>query len=187
MQAGDRDSAVKLWRTLQSQFMPGDPDHTQIGNILAQLGEAPPAAAAAAPSSPVTAAPTTPAAAAAATIRGQVALSPAGIEALRKQPPPASAVLYVLAKAVDGPPMPLAVLRLPLQDLAAGRMVAFQLDDSQAMNPQLSLSKFKQVSVEARVSMSGNAIRQPGDWSAVRAPVAVGSEGVPLQISPPTP
>ena len=187
MQANDRDSAVKLWRSLQSQFAPGDPDYTQIGTILAQLGEAPPAGAPVA-----TAPPAAPAAAKGATtasaeavIRGQVAMSPAGIETLRKQPPPASAVLYVVAKAVDGPPMPLAVVRLPLQDLAAGRMVSFQLDDTQAMNPQLSLSKFKQVSVEARVSMSGNAIRQPGDWSAVRSPVTVGSAGVPLQIGPP--
>ena len=80
--------------------------------------------------------------------------------------------------------MPLAVVRLPLKDLADGRMVPFQLDDTQAMNPQLTLSKFKQVSVEARVSMSGNAIRQPGDWSVLRSPVNVGTEGLPLQIDP---
>lgn len=196
MQAGDRASAVKLWRTLQSQFLPGDPDHTQIANILAQLGEAPAAvagggaagAATAGPDATPSAAtpPSAPAAtASAAVIRGEVALAPAAIAQLRKQPAPPSAVLYVLAKAVDGPPMPLAVLRLPLTELVAGRMVPFQLDDTQAMNPQLSLSKFKQVSVEARVSMSGNAIRQPGDWSTVRTPVAVGSVGVPLQIGLP--
>ncbi len=192
MQANDRESAVKLWRKLQSQFTPADPDYAQIGNILAQLGEPAPAGAPAAPPSPAApaapaspASPPAPAAAASAVIRGQVALSPAGIERLRKQPAPASAVLYIVAKAVDGPPMPLAVLRLPIKDLAGGRMVAFQLDDSLAMNPQLSLSRFKQVSVEARVSMSGNAIRQPDDWSAVRTPVAVGSEGLPLQIAPP--
>ena len=194
MQAGQREEAVRLWRTLQSQFTPDQPDYAQIDNILAQLGEAPAtqgantAGAAPASAAPGAAQAQAPAASAAtasgAVIRGQVALSPAALERLRKQPAPASAVLYILAKAVDGPPMPLAVLRLPLTDLAAGRMVAFQLDDSQAMNPQLSLSKFKQVSVEARVSMSGNAIRQPGDWSAVRSPVAVGTEGVPLQIEP---
>jgi cytochrome c-type biogenesis protein CcmH len=190
MQAGQREEAVKLWRTLQSQFTPDQPDYAQIDNILAQLGEGPatPGANATGTAAPGAEQPPSPAASAVAAsgavIRGQVALSPAALERLRKQPPPASAVLYVLAKAVAGPPMPLAVLRLPLTDLAAGRMVAFQLDDSQAMNPQLSLSKFKQVSVEARVSMTGNAIRQPGDWSAVRSPVAVGTEGVPLQIEP---
>jgi cytochrome c-type biogenesis protein CcmH len=184
MQANDRDSAIKLWRALQSQFMPGDPDHTQIGNILSQLGEAEPQAEAP-PAPPASAAPQASAASGAAVIRGQVALSAAGIDRLRKQAVPASAVVYVLAKAVDGPPMPLAVLRLPLKDLADGRMLPFQLDDTQAMNPQLSLSKFKQVSIEARISMSGNAIRQPGDWSIVRSPVAVGSEGIPLQIGPP--
>lgn len=203
MQAGQREQAVKLWRSLQSQFLPGDPDYAQIENILAQLGEGPAAraggqdaaASGAAPqgaagqaSAPAPGAaaqpPASGTASTGAVIRGQVALSPAALERLRKQPPPTSAVLYILAKAVDGPPMPLAVLRLPLTELAAGRMVPFQLDDTQAMSPQLSLSKFKQVSVEARVSMSGNAIRQPGDWSALRSPVAVGSEGVPLQIEP---
>lgn len=183
MQANDRESAVKLWRSLQSQFLPGDPDYLQIGNILAQLGEPAPVAVA---TPPAAAGAQTPAATptSGAVIRGQVALSPSAVGQLRKSPPPASAVLYVLAKAVDGPPMPLAVLRLPLKDLAEGRIVPFQLDDTQAMSPQLTLSGFKQVSVEARVSMSGNAIRQPGDWSVVRSPVAVGTEGLPLQIDP---
>jgi cytochrome c-type biogenesis protein CcmH len=170
MQAGQRDNAVKLWRTLQSQFQPGDPSYQQIAEILAQM-DVPAAAAATAP-------------AGGASIRGEVALGKAALERLRQQPAPASAVLYVVAKAVDGPPMPLAVLRLPLSDLAAGRKVAFQLDDSLAMSPQLSLSKFRQVSVEARVSMSGNAIREAGDWSAVRSPVAVGSSGLALRIDP---
>lgn len=191
MQANDRDSAVKLWKTLQSQFQPGDPDHTQIANILAQLGEtaaAPaPAPTPAAVSDARPAAPAGTATSSAAVIRGQVALSPAAIERLRKQPPPDGAVLYIVAKAVQGPPMPLAVVRMPLRDLAAGRMVPFQLDDSQAMNPQLTLSKFAEVSVEARVSMSGNAIRQPSDWSVVRSPVKVGTEGVPLQVEPASP
>ncbi len=187
MQANDRESAVKLWRTLQSQFLPGDPDYVQIGNILTQLGEAAPAQTPA-QASGATPPPTgSPAATSSAVISGQVALSPAAVEQLRKTPPPASAVLYVLAKAVDGPPMPLAVLRLPLTDVAGGRMVPFKLDDTQAMSPQLTLSKFKQVSVEARVSMSGNAIRQPGDWSVVRSPVSVGTEGLPLQIEPARP
>lgn len=188
MQANDRESAVKLWRTLQSQFLPGDPDYLQIGNILAQLGESAPSAPAGPPPAAAGTAASAPSATPAvgsAVIRGQVALSPAAVEQLRKTPPPASAVLYVLAKAVEGPPMPLAVLRLPLKELAEGRMVPFQLDDTQAMSPQLTLSKFKQVSVEARLSMSGNAIRQPDDWSVVRSPVVVGTEGLPLQIAPP--
>lgn len=186
MQANDRESAVKLWRKLQSQFLPGDSDYVQIGNILAQLGEGAPAAPPPAAQAPAAAAPSPSASAgnSGGVISGQVALSPAAVQELRKTPPPASAVLYVLAKAVDGPPMPLAVLRLPLKDLAEGRMVPFQLDDTQAMSPQLTLSKFKQVSVEARVSLSGNAIRQPGDWSAIRSPVSVGTEGLPLQIEP---
>lgn len=187
MQAGERDNAVKLWRALQSQFLPASPDYQQIGNILAQLGEQPPAGA----PEPAASGPTTgarPQAASpadpSAVVRGQVALSPAALQQLKKQPLPDAAVLFILAKAVDGPPMPLAVLRLPVADLVAGRMLPFQLDDTQAMSPQLQLSKFRQVSVEARISMNGNAIRQPGDWSAAKSPVTVGKEAVPLQIEP---
>jgi len=192
MQAGQRDNAIKLWRTLQSQFQPGDPSYQQIAGILAQLDEpAPgtpdsgtPGGAASAQPTPAPAGRAAADAAHSASVRGEVSLAPAALERLRQQPAPASAVLYVVAKAVDGPPMPLAVLRLPITELVAGRPLAFQLDDSLAMSPQLKLSQFRQVSVEARLSMSGNAIRQSEDWSAVRSPVAVGSAGLSLRIEP---
>lgn len=183
MQAGQRDNAIRLWRTLQSQFQPGDPSYQQIAGILAQFGEPAPGAPAGPPATP--AGGNAPAAdARGASVRGEVSLAPAALERLRREPAPASAVLYVVAKAVDGPPLPLAVLRLPITELAAGRPVAFQLDDSLAMSPQLKLSQFRQVSVEARLSMSGNAIRQSEDWSALRSPVALGSAGLSLRIEP---
>jgi cytochrome c-type biogenesis protein CcmH len=67
--------------------------------------------------------------------------------------------VFVYAKAVDGPPMPLAVKRLTVQDLPADVI----LRDSDAMIQTMKLSSFARVIVGARVSISGNPVAQPGD------------------------
>ena len=68
--------------------------------------------------------------------------------------------VFVFARASSGPPMPLAVSRYVVSDLP----VTVVLDDSMAMMPAMTLSQFPSVTVGARVSQSGNAIAQPGDW-----------------------
>ena len=67
--------------------------------------------------------------------------------------------VFVYAKAMDGPPMPLAVKRLSVRDLPA--QVSLSNDD--AMLPNMNLSAFARVIVGARVSKSGNPVAQPGD------------------------
>ena len=79
--------------------------------------------------------------------------------ALRSQLAPETAV-FVYAKAMQGPPMPLAVKRLQLKDLP----VTLSLSDADAMMPSMKLSSFDQVVVGARVSLSGNAVAQSGDF-----------------------
>lgn len=80
---------------------------------------------------------------------------------------PANAVLFISARAPTGPRMPYAALRIPDPVLP----LDFQLSDANAMSPQRKLSDADQVVVEARLSLSGNAMRQPGDRFGVSKPV----------------
>jgi cytochrome c-type biogenesis protein CcmH len=72
----------------------------------------------------------------------------------------AESVVFVYARAMQGPPMPLAVKRLQLQDLP----LTLSLDDDDAMMPSMKLSSFDQIVVGARVSFSGNPVSQSGDF-----------------------
>ena len=69
-------------------------------------------------------------------------------------------VVFVYAKAKQGPRMPLAATRLTLAELP----VTVTLDDSMAMVEGMNLSAFDQLVVSARVSRTGSAIAQSGDY-----------------------
>lgn len=90
-------------------------------------------------------------------------------------------VLFVYAKAVQGPPMPLAVVRQPIGQWP----VTVTLSDAQAMTPAMTLSKFDKVVIQARVSRSGNAVPQTGDWIGPTSVVDVvpGKQDVNLVIN----
>ncbi|MGH8569087.1 MAG: tetratricopeptide repeat protein, partial [Gammaproteobacteria bacterium] len=70
-----------------------------------------------------------------------------------------SDTVFVFARAPKGPRMPLAVARRSAKDLP----VTIVLDDSQAMAPEMRMSRFSEVVVGARVSRSGNPMPQTGD------------------------
>lgn len=87
--------------------------------------------------------------------------------------------VFVFAKAVTGPPMPLAVLRKKVRDLPFG----FSLDDSLAMQPQLKLSGFDQVMLGVRVSRSGTVTQKPDEPRGDLGPIATrGSTEIQLMI-----
>ena len=71
-------------------------------------------------------------------------------------------IVFIHAKAVSGPPMPLAVVRKRVSELP----VKVELNDGMAMMPQMRLSSFPRVKVGARVSKSGRPIPQAGDLQA---------------------
>lgn len=77
--------------------------------------------------------------------------------------------VFIFARASSGPPMPLAVARHTVKDLP----ISVVLDDTMAMMPAMTLSQFPKVTIGARVSPSGNAIAQPGDWYGERNDVVV--------------
>ena len=86
--------------------------------------------------------------------------------------------LFVFARAIDGPRMPLAIVRAS----AGGLPFTFTLDDSSAMAPQFRISGFKQVIVGARISPSGDATPRSGDLMGQIGPVDVGAGKLVLMI-----
>ncbi|OGS92077.1 MAG: c-type cytochrome biogenesis protein CcmI [Gallionellales bacterium GWA2_59_43] len=87
--------------------------------------------------------------------------------------------VFILARAANGPKMPLAVLRKQVKDLP----LEFTLDDSMAMQPELKLSGFGEVVIVARVSKSGSPMGQPGDLEGSVQAVKPGSKNLSLVIN----
>lgn len=96
--------------------------------------------------------------------------------ALREKTAPQDTV-FVLARSATTGRMPVAVLRLQVKDLPA----KFVLDDSLAMSPDFPISRFDVVTIEVRVTRSGQAAPQPGDLTGSVADVALGQDTVKLE------
>ena len=82
----------------------------------------------------------------------------------------ANDIVFIFARALQGPPMPLAVVRKQVKDLP----IEVTLDDTMAMTPTMKLSSFTKVQVVARISKSGSAKAQRGD---IQSEVEVASAG----------
>jgi cytochrome c-type biogenesis protein CcmH len=172
--------AVQHWEKLVS-LSPADADFVpQLQASIAEarreggLPPAAPAASAAAGTAPATTQAAAPAAAGGARLQGSVRLSPA----LAQQAAPEDSV-FVFARAAEGPRMPLAIMRVQVKDLP----FQFTLDDSQAMAPELQLSKFQKVVVSARISKSGQALPAAGDLLGQSGPVDNTATGVAIEIN----
>lgn len=74
--------------------------------------------------------------------------------------------VFIFARAIQGPPAPLAAKRLTVADLPA----TVELRDSDAMMPQLKLSGFPEVQLVARVSRAGQPTA--GEWVGRSQPLA---------------
>jgi len=77
-----------------------------------------------------------------------------------KQKFDANDIVFVYAKAKQGPRMPLAAKRLTLAELP----MSIILDDSMAMVEGMNMSAFDELVISARVTKTGSAIAQSGDF-----------------------
>lgn len=112
------------------------------------------------------------AAAAGTAISGEVALAPAlnGKAA-------AGETLFIVAKSVDAPGIPVAVLRTSVGPWP----VKFTLDDSLSMMPGRNLSSAGRVTIEARISKKGQAMPAAGDLQGATG-VVNPADHLPLKI-----
>jgi cytochrome c-type biogenesis protein CcmH len=169
-QAGDYRGALDYWQKLLDHLPPGAPDagviRDGIAMARARLGES----SGPAPGAPV-ADSGAPPAAAGPRLQVTVSLAP-GLE-LR----PGDTV-FVFARAVGGPPMPLAVARFPATELPR----AVELSDAMAMAPGMKLSSFAQVSVIARISRQGGVSAQPGDLEGGGEPLTLTGGEQSIQV-----
>lgn len=145
--------AVRYWERLVAVLPEQDPSRAAIAGGIErarqQMGEGEQPSAAAEPSAKVHA------------LEVSVSLSP---EVQQKVQP--DDAVFVFARALSGPPMPLAAKRLKVSDLP----VQISLSDVDAMMPELKMSQFDQVQLVARVSRAGNATQ--GEWVGQTGPVA---------------
>jgi len=169
---GHYEDALGYWTVLQPRLEAGSPDAAEIARLIAEantvLGR------------PVTAAATVMPDAPAAVVGGPVLIVSVELSpeiAAEAQP---EQVVFVFARAVNGPPMPLAAAQRRVADLP----FEVTLDDSMAMTPEARLSGFAEVDVSARISVSGDAVAQRGDLEAESVRVQTSAkEPVRLRIA----
>lgn len=152
-QAGKPADAAKTWEPLLAQV-----DAKTAAPLRAQIDAA--RSEAGLPQLPAS----TPAPTNATVLQVKVQLDPQLAARVRLR---GDASVFVIARVAGGPPMPLAVEKHSVQELP----FTASLDDGDSPMPTQKLSALQEVEVLARLSMSGNAIAQPGDLES--APVRV--------------
>jgi cytochrome c-type biogenesis protein CcmH len=171
--------AIDYWQRLQRTLLADSEQARSIEASIAQArregagGGATTQATMAATSTAPAPAPTPPAATG-AVVAGRVSVA----QALQSRIG-ASDTLFVFARAVNGPRMPLAIVRVSANQTWP---FTFTLDDSQAMTPQMKISGHAEVMLGARLSRSGNATPQSGDLMGTLGPVKLGQRDVQLVI-----
>jgi len=140
-EAGNAAQATVYWQKLANSLPADSPALPQVRQMLAELN-APQAAVA-----------TT----SASSLNIHVAVT---VDASIKASIKPDQVLFIYAQALNGPKMPLAIVRKQAAELP----LAVDLNDSMAMQPGLHLADFKQLKIIARISKTGNASTQSGDF-----------------------
>ncbi len=88
------------------------------------------------------------------------------------------ALLYVYSKEVAGMPMPIAVLRQPLEQIVKNFPIEVIMNDGHSLQPQRKLSGFNKVKIGVRISFTGNATAQTGDLQSEELIIELPSEKI---------
>ena len=150
--------ALELWNQLLAELPAGSTDAEMVADMIAEAG-----GTAAAPA-PVAETAPSPTPAAGPAVEVSVSLDPALAADLS-----GDETVFVFARAVQGPPMPLAIQRRSAAELP----FTVVLDDSTSMMPAMKLSLFPTVTIGARISRTGDAMARPGDLQGLVSPVQV--------------
>ena len=144
-EAGRYGEAVLAWQRLQAELAPDSSDAKIVAANLQQDQKL---------AATMSAAPSADAPSGGTQVSGEVSLA-----AKLQSKAAAGATLFIVAKSVDSPGAPVAVYR----GTVGNWPIKFTLDDSQSMLPGRNLSSAGRVTIEARISRSGQALPAAGD------------------------
>ena len=161
---GDVSSAMGYWRRQLAQLTPGSNDAIVLQQRIARVAELLPEESGAADTG------------ATATESKSITLNVDVSEELVSQLD-SSMRVFVFARNPDMP-MPLAAQTFSIGELP----LTITLDDSMAMMPQMTLSSAQTVIVGARISQSGQAIAQSGDFQSVSEPFELSEDGNEISL-----
>ncbi|MEN1726863.1 MAG: tetratricopeptide repeat protein [Pseudomonadota bacterium] len=165
-QAGNYAQAIARWQALDALLPEGSVRNSireQIDRASQAMGRGPLASPALPPNHPPVAQSTEPAAAG-PVFPVEVRISDALADTLT-----GSETVFLIARAANGPPAPLAVRRFTVSDLP----YQADLSDADSMMEGLTLSAFPEVRITARVSMSGRPEPQAGDLQGEIGPLSI--------------
>ena len=145
--------AIGYWQRLMNELPEGDASRAALEGGIAKAREQLQASGGKVDAAPVAKAP--------ASIKVSVDLA----EAVKASALPGDSV-FIFARAVSGPPAPLAVKRVTVADLP----ITVELGDVDAMMPQLKLSNFPEVQLMARISRAGQPTA--GEWVGRSQPLS---------------
>jgi cytochrome c-type biogenesis protein CcmH len=163
-QAGQPAEAAKTWEPLLAQVdaATAPPLRTQIDNARAEAGLPPLPAA------------QQPVAVGGRALQVHVRLDPELAARVRLR---GDASVFVIARLPGGPPMPVAVEKHGVSELP----FTASLDDADGPMPAQKLSALDEVEVIARLSMSGDAVPQPGDLESTAVRVRLPADA-PIEL-----
>ena len=153
------EQAIGYWQRLMTELPEGDASRAALEGGIAKAREQLLASGGKVEAAPV--------AKAQASIKVSVDLA----DAVKASVLPGDSV-FIFARAVSGPPAPLAVKRVTVADLP----ITVELGDVDAMMPQLKLSNFPEVQLMARISRAGQPTA--GEWVGRSEPLASSTQAL---------